>query len=86
MTDLTFAYKCVHKLVDVDCHELGLELSDNATRSNGVNLTVHRAATRREGKSYNFRIAHQWNKLSNDIKVAPSLGVFKSRLLSALNI
>ena len=56
MTDLTFAYKRVHKLVDVDCHELGLELSFNVTRSNGVNLTVHRAATRRVGKSYNFRI------------------------------
>ena len=40
-TVLTFAYKCIHRLVDVDHHELGLELTSNATRSNGVNLNVH---------------------------------------------
>ena len=62
-TDLIFAFKCIHGLVDVDHHHLGLELSSNATKSHGLNLIVQRAFCNRVDKIYNYIIAREWNSL-----------------------
>jgi Reverse transcriptase (RNA-dependent DNA polymerase) len=82
--DLIYAYKCLHGYVDIQPDQIGLSFVTSVTRGNGINLAVQRASTCYVARSFNYRIAEQWNRLPLNVKIAPSLSSFKNRLWSHL--
>ena len=78
--DLTFAFKLIHNIIDLDKSAVGIELSQGITRSSGIDLRVRRAKYEYVKKCFNYSIAHKWNKLPVTTKTAKSLSDFKSRI------
>ena len=74
--DITFAYKLLHGLVDIEPATVGVRLLSSNTRGSGVNLCVDKATSVRVGKCFNFRIAKIWNELPLAVKMASSTASF----------
>ena len=81
VADLTFAFKCLHGLVDVKPEEIGLELQHGITRGAGVHLHQPKAVNCRVGSMFMFRIPALWNSLLASILQYSSASCFKNRLL-----
>ena len=77
-SDLSYAYKLLHGLVDVNTASLDVTVSHGVTR--GVNLTVRRVTSQLVKKSFTYRIAHEWIALPFLTKTAASLNTFKSHI------
>ena len=80
--DLAMAFKALRNVLGVSANTIGLQLQSNApTRSNGINLVVHKAVNETVAKVFKYRIAKQWNDLPSRVKLALSLNTFKKHLL-----
>ena len=79
-TDLILTFKLLHNLIDVSAHGLGVELAHGITRSSGVDIKVRRAATELVKKTFNFRVAGEWNSLPVTTKTTASLPAFISKI------
>jgi hypothetical protein len=81
IADLTFLYKCIHHIIDVDFTDVLIFSSPTLTRSSGVNiLKVRKTRTEAFKLSYFNRAVFLWNHLPLEIRCCTSLATFKSKL------
>ena len=82
ITDLSFLYKILHSLVDVDFNDVVHFTDPSHLRSanNGPVLSTPFTRTETFKGSYFNRISHLWNSLPLHIRQSNSLNVFKSKL------
>ena len=87
IADLTFLYKCIHNLIDVDFTDVLNFSSPSLTRSPDENvIKVERARTETFKLSYFNRAAFLWNRLPPEIRCCASLATFKSKLVCFYNL
>lgn len=79
--DLITVFKALHGLLGVDASSIGISRSTAPTRSNGLDLTVHRAYTNIVAKTLHYRVVNKWNDLPTNAKTTNSINCFK-RLLN----
>ena len=80
-------YKSLNKLAPENLGNIFSKLSDVHTRvlrNTKCNLAVPKMTTAYGQKSFAFRGANAWNKLDSEVKLAPSIQSFKTKL-KALN-
>ena len=81
IADLTFLYKCIHRLIDVDFTDVLIFSSPSHTRFSEENiLKVQRARTESFKLSYFNRAIFLWNRLPSEIRCCTSLNTFKLKL------
>jgi hypothetical protein len=81
IADLTYLYKCIHHIIDVDFTDVLTFSSPTQTRSSDVNiLKVQRTRTEAFKLSYFNRAVFLWNHLPFEIRCCTSLATFKSKL------
>ena len=83
----TMVYKSLNKLAPENLGNISSKLSDVHTRvlrHTKCNLAVPKMRTAYGQKSFAFRGANTWNKLDSEVKLAPSIQSFKTKL-KALN-
>ena len=79
----TMVFKSLNDLAPESLGNIFSKLSDVHTRvlrNTKCNLTVPKMRTAYGQKSFAFRGANAWNKLDSEIKLAPSIQSFKSKL------
>ena len=83
----TKVYKSLNELAPENLRKIFYKLSDVHTRvlrDTKCNLAVPKMRTAYGQKSFAFRGAKAWNKLDSEMKLAPSIKSFKTKL-KALN-
>ena len=83
----TMVYKSLNKLAPENLGNIFSKLSDVHTRvlrNTKCNLAVPKMRTAYGQKSFAFRGANAWNKLDSEVKLAPSIQSFITKL-KALN-
>ena len=83
----TMVYKSLHGLAPEYMQLMFTKLSENNSRSlrnTDTDLRIPRFATSYGQRSFSYRGVTVWNKLSTEIKNAPSLATFKNLLKQAL--
>ena len=83
----TMVYKSLHGLAPPYMQDTFHKLSDcrnRALRSTETDLEIPRYKTSNGQRSFSYRGVTVWNRLSTEIKTAPSLAIFKNRLKTFL--
>ena len=75
-----FTYKLVQNMLNMSITSLGLQISTNNTRSQGVKLFVHRPYCTLFKNSFCHRATVLWNSLPTHVITCTSLAMFKRRL------
>lgn len=83
--DLTFMYKIIHGMIDVNHNHFFSMCSDSRTR--GHNLKLAMSYSRLDVRKFFFssRVVQAWNELPNNCADAPSLESFKIELFKHLH-
>ena len=78
--DLEMVYN-KHGVFAISADSIGVHLQQKiSTRSNGIDLVMHRPKTNYITKGFKYRVCEPWNKLPVAVKASNSLKVFKARL------
>ena len=77
---LCFVYKVLHKMLNVNAEDVGLQLSCANTRSVGIKLFVHRPLCSLFKTSFIYRSTALWNALPFNILNARNIIHFKKLL------
>ena len=83
----TMVYKSLHGFAPEYMQLMFTKLSENSSRSlrnTDTDLRIPRFTTSYGQRSFSYRGVTVWNKLSTEIKNAPSLAIFKNLLKQAL--
>ena len=83
-----FAYKCFYDLCPTALNDMFvLYVSERELRSNDeLNAKVPRCKTQWAERNFGYRAVIHWNGLSLDLKTAPSIDSFKSRIKKCGNL
>ena len=72
-------YKYLHGINKVSTHFLPLS-EDRRTRGHSLKVKKDRNNTNRRSMFYSQRIVDEWNSLSEEVVMSPTLNFFKNRL------
>ena len=84
---VTTVYKSLHGLAPEYMRLMFTRMSENGSRSlrnADTDLRIPRFATSHGHRSFSYRGVNVWNKLSTEIRNAPSLTIFKNLLKQSL--
>ena len=81
--DLTFCFKIVHNLVAGSLEDYGLRLNPSSRRGNSFKLFIFYSRIDVRKHFFANRIAPIWNSLPDEIINAPSVLVFKKKVILA---
>ena len=78
--DMIQTYKIIHKLDDIDAHDLFAFHTDLRTRGHSLKLNIPSCNLNSRKYSFSVRVVPEWNSLPEEVVTAPTINTFKNRL------